>query len=220
MGRKPCGRHPPELRVYRTARVPRRRGTSTEAPGHPDGLSRTLIPRRYLGNRAPAKNRFAPNRGVVLLCSGPRRTVGLLGDGPASRRMKSRPVPKALEQRPGKHQVRHAQRRREGLREAAHADCHSWPNLEESDSPLGGATESFGVTLGVDEAAGKITTLAIAPVGPEMFQDGGIEYVDQNKQAIRAGGPRCYRPGPLLEYGNYCHRERMQRGIFCHLSLL
>lgn len=87
MGRKPCGRHPPELRVYRTARVPRRRGTSTEAPGHPDGLSRTLISRHYLGNRAPAKNRSAPNRGVVLLCSGPCRTVELLGDGPASRRM-------------------------------------------------------------------------------------------------------------------------------------
>lgn len=57
------------------------------------------------------------------------------------------------------------------------ANCHSWTNLEEGDSPLGGATESFGVTLGMDEIAGKITTLAIAPVGPEMFQDGGIEYV-------------------------------------------
>lgn len=58
------------------------------------------------------------------------------------------------------------------------SNCHSWVNLEEGDSPLGGATESFGVTLGMDEEVGKITTLAIAPVGPEMFQDGGIDYVD------------------------------------------
>lgn len=58
------------------------------------------------------------------------------------------------------------------------SNCHSWVNLEPGDSPLGGATESFGVTLGMDEATGQITTLAIAPVGPEMFQDGGVEYVD------------------------------------------
>lgn len=72
----------------------------------------------------------------------------------------------------------------------------------------------------MDEAAGKITTLAIAPVGPEMFQDGGIEYVDQNKRAIRAGGPRCYRPGQLLEYEQLLPYKADRTWHFCHFSLL
>lgn len=57
------------------------------------------------------------------------------------------------------------------------SNCHSW-TPDENSSPLAGADESFGVTLGMDEAVGKITTLAIAPVGSEMFQDGGVESVD------------------------------------------
>ena len=131
MGRKPCGRHPPELRVYRTARVPRRRGTSTEAPGHPDGLSRTLIPRRYLGNRAPAKNRFAPNRGG---CTAVQRPV------PHRRAARRRPGKPSHEKSAGPKSARAAPREAPGTTRAAPArgTSRSRPcRLPQLDQPRG-----------------------------------------------------------------------------------
>lgn len=91
------------------------------------------------------------------------------------------------------------------------ANCHSWTPAE-GDSPLAGSSESFGVTLGMDEVVGKITTLAIAPVGPEMFQDGGVDYVDMSLLNTHSAiYPAQFHstivPELTQEFCNGCHGE-------------
>ena len=93
------------------------------------------------------------------------------------------------------------------------ANCHSWtPGGKDTDSPLAGAEESFGVTLGTDQQTGQITTLAIAPVGSEMFQDGGIDWVDMDLlNTTSAIYPAMFHativPKVNQEFCNECHGE-------------
>ncbi len=92
------------------------------------------------------------------------------------------------------------------------SNCHSWTPSRDTDSPLAGAEESFGVTLGTDEQTGQITTLAIAPVGSEMFQDGGVESVDMALlNTTSAIYPAMFHativPEVNQEFCNECHGE-------------